>query len=151
MESVNIRKYIISFSACYTIGVVTVFIVLTVLDLEGNSGISVGILIASALYAVIKFIDDNKRAPNKTEKNKLVWQSLLMSWLVSLVLFLIAAVVILETEDISFLGELVTQTNIAIFLGAAVFITLIQWGILVYSYGPLAKRRYAALLKKGKI
>ncbi len=151
MESIGIRKYIITYGVCYTIGLVAVIGVLKLLELEGNSGVSIGVLIGSAMYAASKFISDNKRVPNKAEKSKLVWQSFLVSWLVSLILLLIIVASIIDLEEIPKLSEDITQTNIAIIMGATVFASLIQWGILTYSYGSLAKKQYATLVKKGKI
>ena len=92
-ENVAVTKYIVKFGVVYTLGVIVVSVGFTLLELDHSSGASIGILIASAMYAVGTFIQDYKRLPSKTEKSRLVWSSFFVSWLVS-ILLVISVVII---------------------------------------------------------
>lgn len=150
-QEIDLGRYIIKFLLGYTVGLILLSIVFYILDLDSNSGASIGVLIGAAVYTVGKFIQENKRVPNKQEKSKLVWSSIAITWGVSLFL-MVAFVLFLEgTKGLADLTELVAEINSVILVGVIVFVTLLNWALLSYSYGGLAKRQFATLQKKGKI
>ena len=150
-QDIDITKYIIKFSLGYVFGLIALAAIFYILDLEGNSGASIGVLIGAAMYAGGKFIQENKRVPNKKEKSKLVWLSLISSWVVS-TFFLIAAVLILDGQQgLTDLSLLVEELNAVIITSVLLLVTLLHFAILSYSYGGLAKKQYLGLQKKGKI
>ena len=150
-QNINITKYIVKFSLGYVFGLIALTVIFHIFDLDSNSGASIGVLIGAAVYAVGKFIQENKRVPNKEEKSKLVWSSLIISWGVS-ILLLIAAVLILDGQQgLADLFLLVEELNAAIIAGVLFFVTLLHFAVLSYSYGGLAKIQYRGLQKKGKI
>jgi len=151
MESVPIKKYIIHFSVVYIVVMVVLHGILALLDLEGNSGALLAILMGAAAYTASKFIKDNKRVPNKIEKSKLVWLSFGVSWVISIVFVVFFVALMFEKEDWLALKTLISEMSGLILWGAVIFTSFIQWASLSYGYGSLAKKQYTALLKKGKI
>jgi uncharacterized membrane protein len=150
-NTVDINKYIVKFGILYTIGIVVVTAILYAIDIDGNSGVSIAILMASAMYTAIKFIQDNKRIPNKSEKTKLVWSSLAVSWLLSVILF-VALILFMEGfQGLAVISELIAELNTFLLLAILVLVSLIYLALLSWSYGGLAKKQYEKLLKTGKI
>jgi len=150
-QEIDLGRYIIKFLLGYTVGLILLSVVFHIFDIDSNTGASFGVLIGAAVYAVSKFIQENKRVPNKQEKSKLVWSSLAITWVVSLLL-MAAFVFFLEgAKGLADLTQLVIELNTMILLGVVVFVTLLNWAVLSYSYGGLAKRQFASLQKKGKI
>jgi len=102
----------------------------------------------AAMAAAIKFIQEQKRPPTKSEKNTLTLLSLATSWLVSLLLA--GAFLIASTEETGIL-ETMKSINAAIIIGVIVVLSAIYMFALSLSYGYLARKQYEAMLKKGKI
>ncbi len=150
-QSVDLTKYIIKFGITYTIGLIALFLISYIFDLDLGSGASIGVLAGSAVYSVGKFIRDNKRIPSKKEKSKMVWSSFAVSWLVPIFLLFIAVLVLGGGQGLAELSSLAAQANVAIIAGISIFVSLIYLAILYYSYGGLAKKQYDVLKKKGKI
>ena len=150
-QTTNINKYIINFTLGYVIGLIALTIIFHFLNLENNSGASIGVLIGAAMFSAGKFIQDHKRVPDKKEKSRLVWTSLAISWLVSIVL-LIASVLIFDGQQgLNDLSLLIQELNALIITGIIVFLSLIQFLVLSFSYGYLAQKQYTGLKKRGKI
>jgi len=139
-QEVDVTKYIIKFGVAYIIGLVVLLVIFGIFELDHSSGASIGVLIGAAIYAVGKFIQENRRVPSKSEKSKLVWSSFIISWLASVLLFIIVVLITSGTQGLSNLSQITTQLNISIIVGAAVFMSLIYLAVLYYSYGGLAKR-----------
>jgi len=151
IQDVKVTQYIFKFGIIYAIGLSAISAISFVFDLDVGTGATIGLFVASAIYTVSQFIQDNKRIPNKNEKSKMVWFSFLVSWVVSVCLF-VATLLILDGEQgLIALYELATELNIPIILGIFVFISLLHLAFLFYCYGGLAQKQYNSLKKKGKI
>ena len=150
-ENIVINKYIIKFSIAYAIGLVVLTAIFNFFDLDHSTGASIGILIGAAMYSVGKFIEENKRTPNKTEKSKLVWSSFFISWVLSIILLIVFIFVIEGMPGLIELTKLAGKLNNAIIFGALIIVSLLYFSILSWSYGGLAKKQYEGLKKKGKI
>ncbi len=150
-QDINITRYTIKFGVAYCIGVVVLGVIFNLLNLEHNMGASIAILFAAASISATKFIQDNKRVPNKSEKMRLVWLSLFTTWFVSIMLIISFVFAINGFGGIIGLVKLAAEMDMPIVIGAVLFVSLIHLAILSYSYGGLAKKQYDGLLKKGKI
>ena len=150
-QEVDLGSYIIKFLLGYTVGLILLSVAFHILDIDSNTGASIGVLFGAAIYAVGKFIQDNKRVPNKQEKSKLVWSSVAISWLVSLLLMFVYILFLDGAKGLADVTQMVAGINTMILFGVVVFVTLLNWAVLSYSYGGLAKRQFASLQKKGKI
>lgn len=141
-QDVAMGNYIIKFILGYTIGLVLLSAIFHIFELEGNSGASIGVLIGVAIYVVGKFIQDHKRVPDKKEKSKLVWSSLVMSWLISIALLIVYVFVVDGGKGLSDLRQLLAEINMIVMVGVIAFVTLINWALLSYSYGGLARKQF---------
>lgn len=150
-QNIVINKYIIKFSIAYAIGLVAITAIFIIFDLDHSSGASIGVLIGAAMYSVGKFIEENKRIPNKIEKSKLVWLSLISSYITSIVLAVIVISLLDGIQGLAELAKLIEKLNVVIIVGATVVVSLIYFVVLSWSYGGLAKKQYEGLQKKGKI
>lgn len=146
---VNLKKYLLRFFLIHIALMVLLGFVSSVLNIDFGSGMSVVILMCSAMYTVGAFIQDNKRAPNQSEKNKLVWYSFFillgLSMIIgaSLLLPLIAHVGL--TSLLDDIGTLIFSSLFFLFLIA------IQIILLYLCYGWLANKQYNAMKEKGKL
>ncbi len=150
-QNVEINQYILKFSIAYIIGLVALAAIFYFLDLDGGSGASIGALIGAAMYSSGKFIEENKRIPNKVEKSKLVWLSLLLSWVVSIILVVIFVLVFDGFEGLFELSNLMLELNAIVIFGILFFVSLLHFLALYWCYGGLAKKQCEGLKKKGKI
>ena len=72
-QGIEVKRYIGKFSMVYIVGTIGFAIVFGLLDVDGNVGLPIGVLMASALYAGGQFIKDQKRLPSDDEKSRLIW------------------------------------------------------------------------------
>lgn len=148
MQHIPISKYIFRFSWVYLIALILIGFILTVLGIEGSSGSGVGALLAAVMMTIDRFLKDNKRVPIEKEQSKLVWGSLLASYLVSFMLAFLT---------LSASGELNSVLNMMIELGSIklvlimAMITLVYFLILKFAYSSFPKTCYKTMKKKGQI
>jgi len=82
LENINMFKYLFQFT------ILTLLTIFSLRYLEIFSDYKevilecTLILVIPALYTVFKFIKENKRAPNKSEKKKLTYFSVIILWLI---------------------------------------------------------------------
>jgi len=150
-EDVNVFKYAMRFSIAYFLLLLLLAVILTLLNIDGNTGGSIGALLGAVAIVVHKFVDDNERAPNKTEKRKLVWLSYFLSLLVSGLLFSLVILLLEGTSGFVFLASIFSQLGSLITIGIIIFVSFIYLMALSFGYGSLAKIHIKALQKKGRI
>lgn len=146
-QDVNVSKYVIRFGLVNLALLVGLSMVFALLDIESGSGVTLGALMGAAIFAVAKFIQDNKRVPSSSEKTKLVWFSYLTSWLVSLIIVNIS--VTLTSEHYQVINFM--RSNPLIIIGILVFLTVFYVAVLYMSYGYLARKQFESMKKRGKI
>jgi len=141
-ENVAVLKYIIRFGLVYLVLLFGIGVVQTLLDIDAGMGVSIVALMAAAAMAASTFVRDHQRAPNVSERAKLVWVSFLVSWLVSLVL-----TGVLATSSVagSELLQVFSASNIAIVAGVIVVVSVLYLGVLSLAYGYLARKQVEAI------
>ena len=110
-----------------------------VTGMSANAGVSIGALIGAALFAGQGFVRQHQRLPLRGEQSKLIFGSLAMSIVVSLLL-VAGASVVLTGGLMAIAGSWKTITesvSAAFLLIATVTILLIYLVTLWISYGPL--------------
>ena len=150
-EEIKISPYVVRFSLAYAVALIAIALILTVLNLDSNSGTSMAALFTAVVFTIAKFVKDQKRVPTLSERKKLTWLSLMASFAVSLVL---AVGVIALTGQLSLIAQLpsvLEQLGGLMVVGAFVFITAIYSLTLWFSYGWFAKAQYRAMEKKGEL
>jgi hypothetical protein len=146
-QDVKLSKYILRFGLFNLALLIGLSIVFAQLEIESGSGVSIGALMGAAIFAVAKFIQDNKRVPTSSEKTKLVWFSYLTSWLVSLLI--VGIFVTLTSEHYQVINFM--KSNPLILIGILAFLTVFYVGVLYLSYGYLARKQFESMKKRGKI
>ncbi len=147
-QDVLISKHIIRFSITFTIILITVSIIFSLLGIEANSSLTIIAQMSACSYVISIFIKNHKRLPTKTEKTILFWYTFLASWGVSIVLFLLLLLI-----DPTILEVLKSIQSIGLvwILGIVVFVSLLQLGVIYFSYNFLARKQFEAMQKKGVI
>jgi len=79
----SLGRYWITFAAIYAGAILITNVLTHGFDLDLGSGANVGMLFAAGYGSAIRFVTDNKRAPDAAEKRKLILGSLAISWLIS--------------------------------------------------------------------
>jgi len=133
---VKVFPYLLRFTIAYFAALLVFALAAMLLDLNAGTGSSFGALIAAAAFAMSKFVSDHERAPTHDERSRLTWLSLGASILVSAVL---VAPLVLATGQLSELSQVLSQLNVALVLGVALFVLVIYVAVLWFSYGGLAK------------
>ncbi|WP_136253400.1 ABZJ_00895 family protein [Onishia niordana] len=150
-QDVKINKYVIKFCFAYALGLIAVSLMLYLLDIDANSGVSVAVLIGGAVYAAGKFVENNKRIPSKQEKSKLVWLSLFSCWGLSIASSVIIVLAIAGFDGLLYIYAIVKSMNFLVIPGLFLFVSLLYFLILSWCYGGFAKRQLKNLQKKGKV
>lgn len=149
-QNISINKHIAKFGAAYFIGISAMSIIFHILEIDQSSGASIAILVGAAMYTVGKFIEENRRVPNKSEKSKLVWLSLLLSIFSSILILLLFIFALDGIQGLRELFGFIEEIDTTTLLIASLVAALIHFGALTFSYGYLARKQYEGLLKKGK-
>ncbi len=133
---VKVAAYVVRFAIAYVLVLIALGLLMTLLEFNAGSGVSVGALIAGVAFAVSKFVKDHRRAPTPGERKRLTWWSLGASILVSAAL---VAPLALADGQLSELIQMLSQLNLLLVLGVALFVLALHLLVLWYSYGGLAK------------
>lgn len=147
-QEVGVVKYVAKFALAFLVILLAVGVVLSLLDMNSNAGITIAALMGAAVYAVSKFIEENRRVPVGAEKTKLVWFSFVAAWLISLIPFGVFASFTAEGAEML---KTLRTASIPLLAGVIAFLSLFHLGTLWLSYGLLARKQFEALQKKGKI
>ncbi len=146
-ENVEIGGYVLRFSVVYFLAVVAIATILTLLGIESGSS-SVIPTVAGTMAVTMKFLNENKRLPNTSEKKQLIWYSLAVMMLISLVLVIVFLIVV---GELGIFLELLEKAGFGLVFGALLFATAIELFVLYVGYGWLANKYYGSLVKEGKI
>ncbi|MGD8430151.1 MAG: ABZJ_00895 family protein [Ectothiorhodospiraceae bacterium] len=147
-KEVPLTKYTLIFGVGYFAALVLVGVAVRIFDIGGSAGATPGALFAGAIIVVSRFLQDNRRPPSRSEKSKLAVLSLVMAWLVSIVL---AALAMLLFGDIFGIQELFQTGGAGIYFGVAAFFSFLYFVLLSFAYGPMAKKNFEAMRRKGKL
>lgn len=140
-----LKKYLLIFAGANLAMMVIAAVVLTLLDMDGNAGVNMGILIGSAMAAGHYFIKDHQRLPTAAEKRWLVFMSFLASVLVSLLFVLV--VVLLEPNGFAVI-MMTLQEQALVFLVVMLVVSVVYLLVLWLGYGFMLERQFKAIQKK---
>lgn len=140
-----LKKYLFIFAGANLAMMVIAAVVLTLLDMDGNAGVNMSILIGSAMAAGHYFIKDHQRLPTAAEKRWLVFMSFLASVLVSLLFVLV--VVLLEPNGFAVI-MMTLQEQALVFLIVMLVVSVVYLLVLWLGYGFMLERQFKAMQKK---
>jgi hypothetical protein len=148
---VKVSPYVVRFAVAYAVALVGVGVILTVFDVEGGSSGSIAALFVGVVIAATKFVKEEKRVPNPSERKKLAWLSLVASFAVSLILAVGVLVALGQLDVIAALPKMIGQVGSGLVIGALVFATVLYSFALWFSYGWFAKIQFNSMDRKGEI
>lgn len=146
-KSSNLMKYASIFFLAHMGIMIIASALLAFFNLEGNAGINVAMIMASAMVAGHYFIRDHRRLPSASEKAWLIFLSFLAATLAS-VLFL-GAIALIEPAGIAVIwSSLMEQSSffLMIMSASALFCILILW----MSYGFMLRKQFSSMQKKAE-
>nr|WP_315493757.1 ABZJ_00895 family protein [uncultured Rhodoferax sp.] len=137
----SLGRYWVIFALIYAGVMLLVNVVTHGFNIDLGSGANVAMLFAAGYGSAIKFVNDNKRAPDAVEKRKLIWGSFSISIAISIVAMFVLSMILGEEswrEFIQFLHEV----PVIVWTITIPVITLLYYFLLSFMYGWGA-RKYA--------
>jgi hypothetical protein len=140
-----ITRYVLVFMVANVLLSVPFMVVSHSLRAGPNSGLAIGILVLSAIFARSRFVKETGRSPIRSERLLLTVGSFLATIILSLVLPVAVAAGVAGSQGVAQLGAqlqyVVTSPDFPVLLGFVVLGLLISFLLLYLSYGPLGRLR----------
>lgn len=134
------KKYTFVFSVAYFLFAIGVAAVAQLFNLKGGAGLGIAATFAASFLAAWKFTKDHDREPTPEEKKTYAWQALVSVWAVSIVLAAGVLAIFLSTNETkALLSVMVSKTFLLIFAGGALFISVIYYIAIRWSFAWYAK------------
>lgn len=150
MNNFSLNKYIYTFVAV-TLAVMAIgSIVLTLLDIDGNSAVAMASTVTATFAAAAKFVKEQNRLPTSEEKHTLAWKAVLISQAAALLFLMLVLLAIMPSEEINELMSSATPAILIISSGVLAFMLLIQYMLVRWLLGNLATHYLRQMsLKRG--
>ncbi len=150
----NLWPCVLLFSGAYLILSAVSTAVLMIFDLNANTGVAVGVLVAATATAARKFVLDHRRALRSGEQLRFAVLALIATILVTLVQLVAAVLIVTGKDELPALIEEVQaliagNTSLLTFVVAAV--ALVFFAILYFTSGWFSRLFDKRLAATGKI
>ncbi|MCQ4312827.1 ABZJ_00895 family protein [Pseudomonas stutzeri] len=139
-NEVSIIKYVGLFALLYAILMAFFNYIAHGLDIDLGSGANIAMLMGASVITSNQFVTINKRAPEKTEKNKMILGCLLSSLAISIVGTLILISVALGTQGLAEITSILPRLSSLTWLIIMTAVTLFHYLMLNLSFGWHANR-----------
>jgi hypothetical protein len=150
VKGVSLKPYIMRFVLIFAAFSTIALVVVTWYQISGNTGLSFGILIASVLATSQKFVGEQKRVFTKKEKTSMAFYSMLVSLIVSFLLFL--AYIMATGEDPKiWMDQLLELMPLWMTIVSLVVAAVFNFGMLYLAYGIFDKHILKGMVKKGEV
>ena len=153
-KPVNLWPYVVQLNLVYIVATVVVGAIQYVVDLEPNIAIGIGILLASAVMPVRKFVLDHHRPFKRLEQLRFALLAFVAVVVVSIALIALATLFVGGLNDIwSFMHELnVTPQELALAIAMTLlFSGVVAFAVLYFAAGMFSQWYSKRLAEKGKI
>ncbi len=150
-SKISLRRYFLIYGLAFLIGYILSVILVLLTQLKAP-WMTVVLTMLSAHIVVHFFIKHHKRAPDNSERRRLVWGSLLISFLFDIIPTLILFIPVIydasfpESSDSSIHNQYFAIMNIAAIL--LILVWIIDYFMLHWIYGSNAKKQLIAYQKK---
>jgi peptidoglycan biosynthesis protein MviN/MurJ (putative lipid II flippase) len=138
-RNVSVVPYVALFSTVYAGLLLMLNAIVYGLNVDIGSSASVAMLLGAAYSTIAKFVSEHKRTPKKSERQKLIWGSILASFIVSLIVVATVLMLVANPAMWEELDQLFQQISVGVWLGILVLATLLQYIVLSLVYGWGAK------------
>jgi hypothetical protein len=148
---IKLSTYIVRFTLIYLSALALAGLASALIDPGGGTSLSLASLLVAAFFTGSKFVSDQRRMPESTERRRLAWFSLLSSLAVSVVLLISLLAVIGQLQLLAQLPGIVGNIGVGTVAGVSLVVVLVYFTVLWFSYGWSATLRYRALEKRGEL
>ena len=148
-QKTSLSPYVVRFSWVYAAFSIVALIIISLLQMSSNTGLAIGILMASAIAAGQKFITDNKRVLRLDEKLRMTFFSLLVVILFSTILAF-GALSWAGVELQSFFDELIGSLSSRAIVGIVALVVLANFAALYLAYSFVLNMIYKGMVKRGE-
>ncbi|MCF6198718.1 MAG: ABZJ_00895 family protein [Hyphomicrobiaceae bacterium] len=149
-QKTSLTPYVVRFAWVYAAFSIAAIIIVSLLQMSSNTGLAIGILMASAIAAGQKFITDNKRVFLTGEKLRMASYSLLIVIFLSAIL----AIGVLGWAEVSveaFLSEMMGAFSSRTILAISALIVLANFAALYVAYSFVLNMIYKSMVKRGEV
>lgn len=157
-QTINLKPYVIQFAVFYALATLFIAALSWIIDYFFQidlpaSAVTITSLFTAASIVAMRFVGKHQRLFSKSERQYLSWTSLLMSWLVSILFFLMLSIGFYVYAGISFFDALLPNFSFDIVMGMILLLAMSLVSVLYYfslywAYGFMAKNQLVALEKK---
>ena len=149
-KGVNLKPYVMRFALIFAAFSTIALVVVTWYQISGNTGLSFGILIASVLATCQKFVGEQKRVFTKKEKISMAFYSMLVSLIVSFLLFV--AFILATGEDPKiWMDQLLNLMPLWMAIVSLILAAAFNFGMLYLSYSIFDKHILKGMVKRGEV
>ena len=146
----SLTPYVMRFTLVFVAMSAAALFITTWFQISGNTGLSIGILIASAIAAGQKFIADNNRVLQGSEKLRMAFYSMLVSLIVSLVL-LLGFVLVSGDDPRAMLDEALQIMPLWLLAVSLLIGMLLNFAMLYLAYSFVIRKIFEGMVKRGEI
>lgn len=138
-STANMAKYLGIFGLIYLGTLIVITVIFSFFEGASSSVVNLVMLYLSGQLTAMKFVKDEKRLPEKAEKRKLIWGSVLLSLILPI---LLAGAGIWLGAGAGGFEQFAALGNIPSFFWALIIlvVVLIHWGLLSLAYGRALKK-----------
>lgn len=134
------KKYTLTFSFAYLVLALALGAIVELLKIKAGASFGIAATFAASFIAAWKFTKDHGRQPTLEEKKSYAWQALISVWAISLLLVAVAFATLLSPSETRAMSNLMaTSSFLAIGVGVAVFISLVYYVAIRWSFAWYAK------------
>lgn len=139
-NKVSVTKYVGLFALLNAILMLFFNVLAHGFDIDLGSGANIAMLMGASIVTSNQFVTINKRAPDKTEKNKLILGCLLSSVAISVAGVAILIFVALGPQGLTEITRILPRLSILTWLAIMTAVTLFHYLMLNLSFGWHANR-----------
>lgn len=147
-DNVSIGKYVGLFTLLQIFLMALFSVLYHSLDIDLGSSTNIAMLMAAAIVTSNQFVTKNKRAPRKTEKNKLVLGCILSSFSISALGALALILIFFGPQGFSEIKGILPQLSALTWLAIFAVVTFIHYLALNLSFGWYANRTASKIVSK---
>lgn len=141
-------RYLLGFGIAYALAVIVVGLVAAFAPIGNNGGLSVAALLVGAVYASGRFVKEQQRVPDRSEKWRLAWGSLLTSVPVSVMLAGGYLAISGEAQSLEVMVAALSEIRLPIVAAVVVLMLLVHLAVLWFAYGWFASWQHKALVRR---
>ena len=139
-NEVSIIKYVELFALLYAILMAFFNLIAHGFDIDLGSGTNIAMLMGASVVTSNQFVTINKRAPEQSEKNKIILGCLLSSFAISVAGVLILISIALGTQGLAEITRILPRLSTLMWLVIMAAVTLFHYLMLNLSFGWHANR-----------